>query len=222
MGSRMLMVGFAGEDLSKPMDQSDALAELRAWVMHRDRDYRIRRRGSVWGRVRPGPETFDRCKEIVPNLTLGETLLIQNVRSARVYAIRIVEVGPHPIPTTGNDRVDLFFGAVVDEFDSKFDIINMGALVNKPGQHGVGNAIDIGVRKPQSASAIHDAIEEIAEWEKRNVGQGLHLPVNGIIVMYKWCERRGDSMSAWFPYHGVGHVSHTHQSFVPNPLPGWI
>jgi hypothetical protein len=128
------------------------------------------------------------------------------------------------IETAGTDAIDAIWTAVYHRFNDQFGIVNLGIYANKPGEHSVSNAVDIGVSKPQSADDIHQAIIDIANFirgamlaDMDDVATG--LPVNGTIVMEQICDRGGTS---WRYYSGTPHVSHVHTSGWPNPLPGWI
>lgn len=216
------MVGFRGEDLSKPLELGPARTEVHQWL-EPDRDYRIARKGSEWSRVRDGRATQQRFDEILPSFHVGDTLYLQNTRSRRVMVFRPCEVGLTPADTPGTPGIDLIWAFVMAEFDDKYGIVNLGICANKPGQHGKCNAWDPGVSKPGSADAIHMAVRDIARGIRANSNQlGAELPVNGIIVMYEWCERSGGGMTEWFAYHGTPHVSHAHVSAWPSLVPGWI
>ena len=217
------MVGTFGEDLSKPLGLQAAKAEIHQFLDHPKRDYHMKRKGSPWGTVRNGKLTKKRFNEIVPTLKVGDALLIQNVRSKETKVVRVLEVELQPANTTGTPGIDLIWAAVFEEFDQKYGITNLGICANKPGQHGKCNAWDIGVSKPSSADAIHAAIRDIANWLRNNArSKGLGLPLNGIIVMYEWCEQSGDWMTGWQAYHGTPHVTHVHLSATPSLVPGWI
>lgn len=141
------------------------------------------------------------------------------------FAFRRVQKSLQPTQTDGTPGIDMIWSAVFHEFDAKYGIVNLGICASKPGEHGVCNAWDIGVSKPQTAEAIHAAILDIGNWlrarmlEAMNLGEGPGLPINGIIVMYQWCSRE---QTLWQSYGGVPHVSHVHVSAWPNLVPGWI
>lgn len=222
MSELRYVVGFRGEESSAPLESTPARREVHRWLQP-DRAYRLKRKGSTWSRVRDGRATAARFDEISPNVGVGEALLLQNVRSGRTIVFRPCEVGLTAADTPGTPGIDLIWAYVFDEFDDKYGIVNLGICATKPGQHGKCNAWDPGVSKPKSADAIHAAVRDIAKGIRDNANtRGWELPVNGIIVMTQWCERSGDWMSPWYPYHGVPHVSHVHVSAWPSLVPGWI
>lgn len=216
------MIGVFGEQLSRPLDFKEVMSRLQATIV-RERDYRLKRKGdNEWSFPRNGPETIKQVREVLPHLHMGDTLLIQNVRSKRIFAIRVVDAKPELVNTAGTDAIDRVWTATFEEFDSEYGIVNLGICADKPGEHHECNAWDIGVRKPRTADAIHHAILNIANWQKENVGKGENLPIGGIIVMQQWCERSGGGMTGWATYHGTPHVSHVHTSGWPSKVPGWI
>lgn len=206
-------------DLSKPISQREAYEHLRQWLDHRERDFMMKRRGDPWGRVRNGHDAWSRLHDILPNLSVGDTLIIKNSRSEESWAIRVVDVAWKPMNTTGTDAIDKIAGATYDEFDSKFGLVNLGICADKPGQHNRCNAFDFGVQKPNSDDEIHRAIREVAAWQKAHAED---IPILGIIVMYEWCEWTGSGMTNWNPYHGEPHVTHVHTSGRPSMYAGWI
>jgi len=215
------MMGLVGKELSGPTGITRVFGNVRD-ALNPDKDYRIKRKGGDWSMVRDGHDTLLRVKESLPNYRHGDKMLIQNVRSMKTLVVAVATDALKPAQTDGTPGIDLIYGAVLDEFDDEYDIINLGICADKPGQHHDCNAWDIGVRKPHSADAIHQAILRIANWLRNNTFDGKKLPVLGIIVMSQWCERQSNSMSSWQTYHGVSHVSHVHTSASPSRAPGWI
>jgi hypothetical protein len=135
-----------------------------------------------------------------------------------------VDVGAKPADTEGVDSIDLIYGAVMAEFNDKYGIVNLGICADKPGEHSVCNAWDIGVAKPQTTESIHSAILDIANWLRNGMLKAMDsepggLPVNGVIVMEQVCSRDNTS---WHYYDGIPHVSHVHVSGWPNLVPGWV
>jgi hypothetical protein len=135
-----------------------------------------------------------------------------------------VEVGPKPAQTDGTPAIDIIWSAVFQQFNVKYGIVNLGICADKPGEHSICNAWDIGVTKPQTDEAIHSAILDIGNWLRNGMLNSMHvepggLPVNGVIVMEQTCSRDN---SNWHYYDGTPHVSHVHVSGWPNPLPGWV
>lgn len=226
MADLRYLVGTRGHDLSKPLPLGEAYDRIGAFVQHPNRQYRMRRRGSDWGAVRNGRATWDRLREIVPNLNVGDALLVQHIKSGETWVMRPAEIGLTAADTPGLPAIDLMWAYVFERWDDRFGITNLGICVNKPGEHGKCNAWDIGVHKPNSSDDIHSAIRVIANDLRVHGGSGADSPiagkVNGIIVMYEWCEYSGSGMTTWQAYHGTPHVTHVHVSGLPNPVPGWI
>jgi hypothetical protein len=167
-------------------------------------------------------KTYRRYRELLPNLDVGDTLIIQNAKSQEQIAIRIVDVAwkPDPMNTAGTPAIDLISGALWEEFP-EYGPYSMGICANKPGQHRDCNAHDIGTRRPQpdNDDGIHRTLREMANWLR---SKGNDLPILGIIVMYEWCEWEGNGMSSWRSYGGTPHVTHIHVSGRPSHYPGWI
>jgi len=231
---RLFMIGRVerdGAELSKPLNWREIADRAKPWLDHEERDYHIKQRGETFGTVRNGPKTWRRLHEVVPNSAIGTTWIVENVATKAKFIIRVVAAmdnKPTKIELGATDGVELIAGETWERFNDDYGLINMGTYANKPGEHGLHppNAIDIGVRKPNDADAIHRALVVIAEWQ-RSASQDRDHPlfdrVNGIIRMYSICKYEGPgNMTSWYPYSGVPHVSHVHDSARPNPLPGWI
>jgi hypothetical protein len=222
MSRKLYMFGFKGEQLSRPMPRGELLDRVEKRFDSEAPLYRIKRKGQPWSRTRTGEDTFSRMRTLTVREKVGETILVENVRNKRIFAVRIVEKAPPFMDTPGTQAIDIIYNAVMNRFDDEYDIYNLGIYANKPGEHGKSNAWDIGVAKPKTATAIHNAILDIGNWLRSNVGKGEDLPIEGIIVMEQWCERVGNTMSTWRTYYGTPHVSHNHVSGSPGLVPGWI
>lgn len=116
------------------------------------------------------------------------------------------------------------WNATHEEFDAEYGLVNLGICSSKEGEHHECNAWDIGVSKPKSATAIHNAILDIGNWLRNRMledesSEPGGLPVNGVIVMEQICSRYNTN---WYHYSGTPHVSHVHVSGWPNLVPGWV
>jgi len=232
---RHSIVEFGTQRRSEPLSTT-ILLKRQARLMRqagRAKSFFIRfGREDLYGIPRSYTGCLGRCRDLLTEhhpagllYTVGYTDGPQEGNAVHALAkVFNVETGPKPAQTDGTPAIDLIWAAVFAEFNVKYGIVNLGICADKPGEHSLCNAWDIGVTKPQSAEAIHEAILDIANWLRNKMIQDMQsepggLPVNGVIVMEQFCSRDNTS---WHYYDGTPHVSHVHVSGWPNPLPGWV
>lgn len=178
----------------------------------------------------PGPlrtrfEGFKRVRAYLLNGSPGDRVtILPEVEGNHAWTVRVADYDPTPesffVGTPGVDRIA---NDVFGRFNDRYGITNLGICANKPGEHGICNAIDFGVSRPVSADDIHAAILDVGNYLRNRMLADMEgepgLPVNGAIVMQQICSRED---RAWHFYGGVPHVTHVHCSAWPNPLPGWV
>lgn len=187
-------------------------------------------------------DLYGKARDFKSCLDRSRTLLTENHPAGLLYTLGVmdshssedaihpiakvfnVEVGPKPAQTDGTPAIDLIWAAVFQEFNDRYGIVNLGICADKPGEHSICNAWDIGVSKARTDEAIHLAILDIGNWLRNRMLEDMQsepggLPVNGVIVMEQLCSRDNTN---WRYYSGTPHVSHVHVSGWPNPLPGWV
>lgn len=184
----------------------------------------IKGAGNDPGPVRLGNEPFRRTRVFLEHATAGETIALLPDTGPFNWIVRVAEFDPTPASfLAGTPAIDAIATAVYFKYNDVYGIVNLGIYANKPGEHSKSNAIDIGVSKPDTADDIHEAILDIGGYLRFQMLADMEgepgLPVNGDIVMQQVCSREDTS---WHYYGGVPHVSHTHVSGWPNPLPGWV
>lgn len=207
-------------------DEQEFLRESKQVLAQAGKKFNLSVGGKAYGPDRKLNFTMTRLGVLLPREKVGTPIVVAADRpGGPEFAFRRVQKSLQPTPTEGTPGIDIIWSAVHREFDDKYGIVNLGICANKPGEHGVCNAWDIGVSKPNTDDEIHAAILDIGNWLRARMMEnvsgegGKGLPINGIIVMYQWCSRE---QMLWSGYGGIPHVTHVHVSAWPNLVPGWI
>lgn len=90
---------------SRPLGFTDALDKLRARIPV-EAPVKWKERGDEFSNFRTRQFVFGRLVDIKPTMQPGDFFILA-VKDDGRFGLRVVETFPSPIPTTGNDRVDL-------------------------------------------------------------------------------------------------------------------